>query len=276
MRVMTANIQNFPGNAPDEKYPAKEAEDMKTIHDLDPDVVLWQELAEKRDFEAVITEFGNTDYGTAAYDSECLVTWHRELLALQGHTQTVRVAGAAPGPFSPSRSICRAVFSVAGLPDVEVIDLHFTNGAYVGEKNKARYPFWGECWTNTQAYVKAAHDAGRIVIVGGDWNRVGKDIPLFHPSQKWVYGGQRGIDNLAVVTPQGWGVTVTKTINENINSDHNVRGADLVFERVLSKVEQNAVDALAKARTALGAIKSPSSETALAGVQAAINTLYGV
>lgn len=277
MRVITANIQNFPASAPDQKYPAKEAADMKTIHALGPDVVLWQELTEDRDFTAVITEFGNDAYGTASHESECIITWRRSLLALEGSTSTVKVAdGMGPRSNSPARYICSGRFAVAGLPDVEVIDVHFTNEAYVGAKIVARQSHWDECWKNTSAHVLNALAAGRIVIVGGDWNRQGRDIPKFSPDQKWVVGGGRSIDNIAVLCPKGWTVTAHNPLNVDLNSDHNAKGCDLAFERAFTKAEQTAIDQLAQARTTLTGIGTARSVKALASVQDAINDLYGV
>lgn len=223
LKVSTANIQNFNPNLP----PAQVEEDMAKMKRIS-NLILWQELAEDRDFNSLIKVMGNTDWGNTAHGNECMISWLRAVGTIK-LSENVKVADKAPGKFSPARKVKRLVLDTP-IGEVEVICVHFTNGA---RKDPARVPFWNDCWEGTNKLVDQALKAGRIVIVGGDWNWPTNKVKKFDPSMRWVVGGGPGIDGVAVCLPKGVTVEVkgkADTVTP-LNSDHDGRTRTIVLSR---------------------------------------------
>lgn len=227
IRVTTANEQNFGPNLRPDQLKA-DLTKLKPISDL----VLFQEMAEKTDFDNLIEVFGNTDWGNTVHWSECVISWKRAKGTIV-KAESFKAAGKAPGKFSPPRNFTRLVLQPAkkALPQIEVIDVHFTNGAYVGDKRKDRIPYWEDCYNATKKKVAAGVAAGHIVIVGGDWNRPCKDIPKFTSDMVWFAGANGSIDGVAVIVPKGIKAEFkpAKTKVTPLNSDHNGRTRSLIL-----------------------------------------------
>lgn len=223
IRATTANIQNFNPNLP----PAKVKADMAKVKPLS-DLVLWQELAEDRDFTALIKVMGNKEWGNTAHGNECLVSWKREWGTIK-LSENVPIAKSA-GKFSPKRALKRLVLDTA-IGEVEVICVHYTNGARQDPKRK---PYWDDCWEGTKKVVDAALAAGRVVIVGGDFNWPTNKVPKFIKGMVWVAGGDNGIDGIAVCLPSDGFTLKTKgkTVNTGLNSDHDARTREIVLSRL--------------------------------------------
>jgi hypothetical protein len=268
MIISTANIQNFP-----DMTPKQVREDVTAVKKINPDLSLWQEIGQDRDFDELIRVFGNGPFGFSnRYQGKIrrtgnVIGWRRSMFDSLGPTEITKIgSGLGAGTNTGNQWLVKKSFKVAGLPQVDAYCLHYIQGAYskpgqVGDADGRRKAIWKSDYDNTRKAVLASVNAGHIAIVGGDWNRHCSDIPAMHSDMKWVIGGKR-IDGIAVVCPKGWEFTAGKSADIKLNSDHNARyvKVDFKMKKVTRPVIiQRAVEELATSRETLKSITSTVS-----------------
>lgn len=235
----TANIQNFPDMTvqhvnEDHNHVLRRA-----------DVILWQETAEKADYESIIRAgklYRAKSFETTRHQNECPITWNNNVFHRVGRAESIKMSpGLGPGSKSPARYLTRLVLKSVKYPNFPAVEIHNThyiqnawNAKHVPEKAERKQQ-WNIEWKKQRDLVLAAHHAGRIVIFGGDWNRNGDDIPKFSDSQKWVIAPHAGLDHVGILVPDHARVSVRNPFVIQLNSDHNAKGAELVLSAVNKK-----------------------------------------
>lgn len=276
MLVCTANIKNFP-----DMTPAQVESDMKKVAKEKPDLILWQEIGEREDFETIFKVFGNDVFGTTdkygfkGYAGGNLISWRRDVLPKVGSSSAFKAGPGIEGDKHTGSQWVRTMsFKPKGLPQIDVFCIHFIQGAFskpgqVGDNDGRRIAAWNEDYQNTKAAALASIRAGHIAIVGGDWNRFGRDIPKMHSSQQWLVGGDKRIDGVLAIFPPSWEASVGTTYDVALNSDHDARFASVQFLKKVKRTPtiQTAIDQLAAARKTLS---EPIPEPYTAGAKRAL------
>jgi hypothetical protein len=237
VKIGTANIQNFNPDLTDAQVRA----DVKKMGRI-TELLLMQEIGEKADVVAIdqtlkaldASWFATRSGGTGARSN--VTAWKQSHpLASADSVEVVKIGPGIPGAFAPDQYLTIKKFTVKGLPLIEVHNIHYIQGAFSkpgqpGDADGTRIRTWNTNFANHKKYVLEAHNAGHIVIFGGDWNRQLEDIPKFHAAQQWAVGTLKGIDGIAVLVPPSIAVVLDKTAYVTpLNSDHDGKSRAVTF-----------------------------------------------
>lgn len=114
---------------------------------------------------------------------------------------------------------------------ISLIDCHPVSkpreGVYKSKWRIAKWDIYHEVLASIVAHL---HNQGRLVVVGGDMNKI--TVPSIHPAQQQVI--HSGLDHLWAIPADGQKVTVLghKTVNRTVLMDHPILSVKLKVEAV--------------------------------------------
>lgn len=227
MRLVIANIKNNPDMA-DRLVRA----DVSEIRKLNPHSVLWQEIGEREDHDAVESEMGRR-YRHLHTELPIPISLRKSPLQVIEAGRKKLHDGKADA--SPARFVDWAIVEHRERPALDpfiIANLHLVSGAW-NDKPKPhkewRQERWLESWELLQGITLEWYNDGFTSIFGGDWNRV--NIEKFHRKQRWLIAG--GIDKVGCLESPRSNVRIAVQDQDHIDlhSDHHAKVLDFTLRR---------------------------------------------
>jgi hypothetical protein len=231
MRTVTANIKDNP-----DMPRAFVREDGQHVSILGS-VILFQEIGEAEDHADIVRGLraGGRSFVLARPDgvapgddrAQIPIAYRNDLWRKVGDGYVKAHNGL--GGVSPLRGLFWVDLEpvTRKLPAVRWCNLHMVSGAWDGDHKATqtvRRSMWQTHFGILEARLAAWKREGITVVFGGDWNRA--QVPLPHPTAKWVLNTPTTIDKIGVL--QG---SVLVGVNErgwlDLHSDHHGRWVDL-------------------------------------------------
>jgi hypothetical protein len=212
VRIVTANIKDNPDMA-DRLVRA----DVREVRELGG-WLLFQEIGEREDHLA-LTEVLGPDWDV--HFPHLAVP-----IAVKDHFRVVdegrlKLHDGKAG-VSPARYLTWLDLNVGGALDPILMNTHWVSGAWSSPAKPHqdwRQAMWNLSWRTTKAKIEEFNQAGRTVILGGDFNRAA----FTGFTDRWRWLGQHGIDKIGCSNPVARpNITVVGTPRHiDLNSDHD-------------------------------------------------------
>lgn len=215
VRIVTANIKDNP-DMPDAFVRA----DIREVADLGG-WLLFQEIGETEDHAAIEEELGPG--WEIRFPNRAVPIAVKTWCTVRGEGFIKLHDGRAS--VSPNRYLTWVDLSTPGGLDPILMNTHWVSGAWSSPAKPAqawRQQMWASAWAQTKAKIDEFNQAGRTVIIGGDFNR--GSVERFSPRFRWLT--QHGIDKIGMSVPvTGEGpaphLTVRGTQHVDLHSDHD-------------------------------------------------------
>lgn len=193
------------------------------------DVVLWQELGERQDREALRSSLPASEWVHVHDDMRLPISFRRDTFRLLDSGK-IKTHGGREG-VSPQRWITWALVEplAEGFAPFIIWNTHFVSGAWNDKRLRGkawRREMWLVHFDRLKAFAELHAGNGVMLIGGGDFNRV--DVPEFHPDLVWLWD-RRSIDKLTAV-PSGAVLVLGDSDRVGLNSDHPMYVRDVVLK----------------------------------------------